>query len=578
MILRSPSSLRRSLLILVLTISGLGLTACDTGEGNTVASLRIVDASGNQPTGVLEIPRCVPTQLRVFATFDDGGVERDFVLRDGLILSSNNPLVPISNGDSGSEFFKGVVTPAGAIGDTAIIRAEFGSLSATQEVRIQRSRLEISTAQAQMAVGELRLPVFLMGVFGEPGAQTVVDISERAEWRPNAADNNPVEVLGQNGVLRFFVKPKKTSVDGAVDPLTVTADTGVCGSEGEATFAFQVHNKPLVAVKVQEILQRPFQDTSSSVTLAPVTSGLMRATGVYGAGCAADDSQPQCFEQDVTQLAKFCVAKTTGDLCNSAGISPLGLALFNRVTTGANAGNAVIKGILNQFAAEGDGSASGDVSGSTGLVVTGSTLSGVTIVSPIDKTTAEPAPKMINGTTRALAAKADFVSPSLTLDVSQDVLWTVPTGTTAVSLQGNLVAARESNASGVTVTATARPGLGQCGTTGQPACPAVTASLTTNGILQSLKITAADGSTDCSTVGACTVAAGGSAQLRAIGTLTTGEQQELTAFVIWETNNANASVNNAAGLNGLALGRSAGTSTVTARFGSIAGSGSLTVN
>jgi hypothetical protein len=104
------------------------------------------------------------------------------------------------------------------------------------------------------------------------------------------------------------------------------------------------------------------------------------------------------------------------------------------------------------------------------------------------------------------------------------------------------------------------------------------ASLTTNGILQSLKITAADGSTDCSTVGACTVAAGGSAQLRAIGTLTTGEQQELTAFVIWETNNANASVNNAAGLNGLALGRSAGTSTVTARFGSIAGSGSLTVN
>jgi hypothetical protein len=546
MILRSPASLRRSLRALVLASGGLYLAACDTGEGNTVASLRIVDASGNQPTGVLEIPRCVPTQLRVFGTFDDGGVE-DMTRRVSLIWSSNNAAVPISNGETGDEFAKGVVTPSGAVGGTAIIRAEFGSLSATQEVRIQTARLEISTAQSQSAIGDLRLPVFLTGIFGDPGSQTRVDISERVEWQSSDETVATVEAQSFDGrTQRFFIVPEKTATDGTVDTVTITADTGItaCGADGRPSFALRLHNKALSALTVTP---------AGPLTLPPQVSQFLTVRGQYGD-----------FSQDVTGLVRYRAV----DPANPDQASTVASFSGNRAVSLAQ-GTATLTTRLDQFGDEGDGT--NDIAGNdVTLNVTNASLQSLAI----DQVN----PGMIVNTTRPFTATGTF-SDSSVHDLTQDVFWASSDTNIAVFslLQRNLILALDDTATaGDPVTVTALRG-GFCDTdtaTALPDCP--TTSLTTDATLSALTITDSSGN-DCAST-TCTVTAGDAAQLKAVGSLAGGGTQELTDSVIWTSSNTSrAIINNAASLTGRVLGLTAGTVTINARFGAVSRDITLTV-
>jgi Big-like domain-containing protein len=68
-------------------------------------------------------------------------------------------------------------------------------------------------------------------------------------------------------------------------------------------------------------------------------------------------------------------------------------------------------------------------------------------------------------------------------------------------------------------------------------------------------------------------------QFTATGTFNDGTHQNLTSQVTWSSSNSNiASVNNSPGLQGLATGLTAGTATITATSGAIAGSAQLNVS
>ncbi len=526
--------------ILVRAVTGLAaavlLAACGSsgvGEGNTLASLRIVDASGNQPTGVLEVPRCVPTQLRVLGTFDDGAVE-DMTQRVSLVWSSDSAVVPISNGESGSEFAKGVITPSGPVGGTAVIRAEFGPLSTTQQIGIQPARLEISTAQPQTAIGDLRLPIFLTGVFGAPGAQTRVDISDRVEWQ--SSDNNIATIEAQSldsRTLRFFIVPKKTATSGTVDSVTLTADTGIaaCGVDGRPGFTFKVHNKALTALTVSP---------AGPLTLPPQVSLPLTVQARYGD-----------FLQDVTALARYSAV----DPANPSQPSLRARFSGNRVFS-LSQGSATLKAVLDQFGAEGDGT--NDVAGNdVTLNVSNATLQALSIA-PLNAS-------MIVNTSRAYTARGAF-SDGITYDLSQDVFWSSSDTDVAVfgSLLRNLITALDSKSTPVVVTALRGGFCDTDAATALPACP--TTNLTTNATLASLTITDSAGNA-CAP---CTVPLGGAAQLQAVGTLSGGGTQDLTSAVIWESDApATAAVSNASSLSGRALGLAAGSTTVRARFGSV---------
>jgi hypothetical protein len=513
------------------------LAACGSsgiGEGNTLASLRIVDVSGVQPTGILEVPRCVPTQLRVFGIFDDGGVE-DMSQRVGLSWSSSNAAgLPISNGEAGGDFAKGVITPSGAVGDTAIIRAVFGSLSATQEVRVQAARLEITSAQSQTAIGDLRLPLFLTGIFGAPGAQTRVDISDRVEWQSSDSSIATVEAQSLDSrTLRFFIVPKKTATSGTVDTVTLTADTGIaaCGADGRPSFTFKVHNKALVALTVSP---------AGPLTLPPQVSRPLTVQARYGD-----------FLQDVTGLVRYSAV----DPANPSQVSVLARFSGNRVLALAQ-GSATLKTALDQFGAEGDGT--NDIAGNdVTLNISNATLQTLTIA-PLNAS-------MIVNTSRAYTASGSF-SDSSTHDLSQDVFWSSSDTDVAVfgSLLRNLITALESSSTPVVVTALRGGFCDTDAATALPACPST--NLTTNASLASLAITDSEGNA-CTP---CTVPLGGAAQLQAVGSLSGGGTQDLTSAVIWESDDtATAIVSNASGLTGRALGLAAGNATVRARFGSV---------
>ncbi|HXG29038.1 MAG TPA: thrombospondin type 3 repeat-containing protein [Nevskiales bacterium] len=541
-------SIRRFAIDRIRAAAGLAaavlLAACGSsgvGEGNTLASLRIVDASGNQPAGVLEIPRCVPTQLRVFGTFDDGGVE-DISQRVGLSWSSSNAAgIPISNGGAGSDFAKGVVTPSGAVGGTAIIRAEFGSLSATQEVRIQAARLEITSAQSQTAIGDLRLPLFLTGIFGAPGAQTRVDISDRVEWQSSDTSIATVEAQSLDSrTLRFFIVPKKTATSGTVDTVTITADTGIaaCGADGRPSFAFKVHNKALTALTVSP---------AGPLTLPPQVSLPLTVQARYGD-----------FLQDVTGLVRYSAV----DPANPSQASLRARFTGNRVLA-LSQGSATLKTVLDQFGAEGDGT--NDVAGNDVTLNVNTATLRTDLSPPVALQISPQNPSMISGTTLAFNATGQFTDGN-SYDLSQDVFWSSSDTDVAVfgSLLRNLITALESSSTPVVVTAL-RGGFCDTDTaTTLPACP--TTNLTTNASLASLAITDGEGNA-CSP---CTVPLGGAAQLQAIGSLSGGGTQDLTSAVIWESDaSATAIVSNASGLTGRALGLAAGNATVRARFGSV---------
>lgn len=524
-------SCRRYFFLFAGLLAAVLMSACGggVGDGNTLARLSIVQLDGTQPSGTLAVPRCIPTRLRAFGTFDDGSIE-DMTLR---VNWSSNGTVPVSNGEG--TFLKGVVTPSGAAGSDTI-QIDFVGLSAQQNVSIQEAKLELSALQSQLAVGNLTLPLFLTGILGTPGSQTRISANDRVVW---LSSNESLATVNGLGVIT----PVPTAPNGQAQDVTITADTGIgAACDPQPSFTLKLHNKALTQMTLAP---------AGPLTMAPSTSRRFTAIGTYGD-----------YSQDVTGLARYTATDSNNQTSTAAFFT--GNLLSTLV-----AGQANLKASLDQFGQTGDGT--NDITSNTvALTISNATLNNFAI----DQSN----PKMIVGTSLPFTATGTF-SDNSTQDLSLNVGWTSSnTDIAAFSSTfgfGNLVFAQQSSASPVTVTAI-RSGFCDTVAGSLPDCPST--GLTTDATLASLKITNDKGN-DCAQ-SACSVALGGSAQLRAVGTLASGGTQDLTEFVIWSVSNPAtpvATVSNASGIAGRALGRNTGTVTVSARFSNISASGSVIV-
>ncbi|MGH8459816.1 MAG: Ig-like domain-containing protein, partial [Nevskiales bacterium] len=239
---------------LVSRVSGLLvallLSACGsggTGEGNTLASLAITDTSFQRPAGVFETFQCLPGQLLVLGTFDDGS--QDVTIADRATWTSSNPnAVRVSNRDltltTGETLRKGALVVTGNTGDTATITAQFVGLSASQDVIVRAGTVEVSPTQVTIASGTL-IQMFATAVLGggatdTPGTNRVVGFNDGVIWE----STNPAVATVDSGTGVV------TAV--AAGPVTIRARAGVvCPSASDAETVVTVNNPALQSITLQ---------------------------------------------------------------------------------------------------------------------------------------------------------------------------------------------------------------------------------------------------------------------------------------------------------------------------------------
>jgi len=192
---------------------------------------------------------------------------------------------------------------------------------------------------------------------------------------------------------------------------------------------------------------------------------------------------------------------------------------------------------------------SGAVTGSTTLTVTGATLASIE-VSPA-------APSVAKGASQQLTATGVFTDNS-TQDLTTQVTWTSSDEEVASvsNAEGWSGFATTTSAGSTTVSAT------RGGVTGR------TSLTVTGATLVSIEVSPASSS----------VANGLTQQFTATGLFTDNSTHGLTSQVTWaSTDDAVATVSNAAGSNGLATATAAGSTTVSATSGGVTGNTTLTV-
>jgi len=171
-------------------------------------------------------------------------------------------------------------------------------------------------------------------------------------------------------------------------------------------------------------------------------------------------------------------------------------------------------------------------------------------VSPAD-------PSIALGTTQQFKATGVF-SDNTTQDITESVTWSMSDEAVA-SISNDAASkglAHSLSAGTTTVTATAGSVSGSTSLT-------VTAAA-----LVSIEVTPQNP----------TSAVGGSQQFKATGTFTDNSSQDLTSVVTWNSSDPSiASISNAAGSQGLATALSGGTTSITATFGNINASTTMTV-
>ena len=188
---------------------------------------------------------------------------------------------------------------------------------------------------------------------------------------------------------------------------------------------------------------------------------------------------------------------------------------------------------------------SGDIAGETTVTITEATLVSITLT-PAD-------PSIAKGTTRQFTAMGTF-SDTTTQDLTATAQWS--SSNTAAATVNTAGLATSVAAGTTTISATSGSISGSTSLTVTPAT------------LESIAITPTNPS----------IAKGTGKQFAATGIFSDATTQDLTASVTWSSSSTDvATINNAANVKGLAASVAAGSTTITATFGSISGSTSLTV-
>ncbi|KTD53715.1 protein with a bacterial immunoglobulin-like domain protein [Legionella santicrucis] len=264
--------------------------------------------------------------------------------------------------------------------------------------------------------------------------------------------------------------------------------------------------------------------TLNSITITPANPSIPNGVSLQftATGNFSDGST-----HDLTNIVAWTSSTNAAMISNTAGSK--GLAI------GANPGAATITAVLGAF------------SGTTTLTVTHAVLNSIE-VQPQNSSIA-------NGTTQQFTAIGIF-SDNSNHDITNVVTWTSSSGDATIS-----------NAAGSKGLATGM----QVGSTAITATyGAISGSTTltiTPALLNSITVTPI----------APSIANGTSLQFTATGNYSDGSLQDLTSTVTWASSTTAATISNAAGSQGLAVGTNAGQTTISATLGGTSGTTQLTV-
>jgi hypothetical protein len=287
---------------------------------------------------------------------------------------------------------------------------------------------------------------------------------------------------------------------------TVSANSGTVS--GEATLT--VTDATLVAIEV----------TPSSPSIASGLTQQFTATGLYS------DNSTQDITSRVTWASADGAVATVSNAVGSHGLA-----------TAAGVGSTTVS------------ASSGNLTGTTALIVTGATLVSIEVSPAI--------PSIVSGSAQQFSATGRYTDDS-TLDITDQVTWASSDGAVATisNAAGSRGLATSAGVGSTTVSASSGDVTGE------------TTLTVTDAALLSIEVTPA----------APVVANGLTQQFAATGHYSDGSTQDVTAVVTWATSDAAvATVSNAAGSNGLASTNGIGSTTVSASSGDVSGTATFTV-
>jgi uncharacterized protein YjdB len=483
--------LAASVIVLGLLGSFAGCGNDRRGGGDTATAPPIT-------TATLRSVEVTPTNAQAAAgttvQFTATGVYTDNSTRDltGQVTwaSSDSTVAAVSNA-AGSN---GLVTASGA-GSTTV-SATSGSVVGTTTLTVTAATLvsiEVTPPAASVANGSKR-QFTATGVFSDNSTQ---DVTTQVTWASsNAAVATVSDAAGSMGLA--------TAV--GVGTTTIAATSG--GVTGSTTMS--VTPARLVSIEV----------TPAAASITNASSQQFVATGVF-----SDSSTQDLTSQAIWASSNGAVATVS----NAAG--SIGLA------TAVGIGTATIGATLE------------GVSGSTTLTVTPAALVSIEVT--------PAAASLANGLTQQFSATGVYADNS-TQDLTTEVTWA--SSDTAVASVSNAAGSKglATTASVGSATVSANSG-GLTGSTALTVTPAA---------LVSIEVTPA----------ATSVANGLTQQFTATGVFSDNSTQDLTSQVTWASSDeAIATVSNAAGSNGLASTAGVGNTTVSATSGDVTGDTTLTV-
>ncbi len=312
-----------------LLMLGAGAAGCDIGDGNTIEKLEIVPAT----TATLQDPfeqgdtykllECLRDELVVLATFTDGSLA-NFTGRAAW-STSDAAVVQVSNGDipavlvSGNpaddgsfyespdfNYAPGTVVPLGTPGQSAVVTARFGSLSASINLEIRKPTLRIVAVPADAPVAG----TVYVGEGTQQRLTVMADVGGRTVAGALLAGGF-TNTFGINQFRWFFpagtFDPEDEAVDGDVDrwviddgsgtvatlhrvstdavatavradylPYQVVAESSLCPASADPAL------RPATQVQVATFYDDPGTVEDDRVTLT-------REAGFHGSGFAAED-------------------------------------------------------------------------------------------------------------------------------------------------------------------------------------------------------------------------------------------------------------------------------------------------
>ncbi len=538
-----------------------------------LSSISISTQSNNIAAGL-------KTQATAVGTFTDGSTQD--ITTQVTWASSQTSVATV--GDAAAS--KGLIS-ALATGTTDISATLFG-VAASVSVTVTNatlSSINVTTQGANVPAG-VKMQATAVGMFSDGSIQ---DITSQVTWissqTPVATVSNSSASDGLITALAAGTTTISATLSGITTSLSVRVTNAVLASINITSASGTVPS----GAKIQASAVGTFSDGSTQDLTSQVTwtssqtsvATVSNASGTQGLITGQSPGAANIVATLSSVTATISITVTNATLA-SINVSPPSLSVADGFSTALTATGNYSDGStlnittqVNWLTSDGSVIQVSNAAGSKGRVtavapgsaVVNATLSGVTGTSRVTVTSATlssievtPAsPSVAAGLKIAMHATGHF-SDSSTQDITDQVTWQSSDG-------GIAVVSNAANTEGE-VTAVS---VGAANITAS--LGAVTSSpvplTVTNAQLSSILVTPSSPA----------VVKGGTVQLTATGTFTDTTQQDITSQVVWSSSDtAVATVSNASGSNGLVSGTGAGSSSLTATYGSVQGSVTLSVS